>query len=94
MARRHRSPVLALVALMPAVALMGTLYYATRRVLVDGDTIKAMFLLTAIPAWAISFGFAVDVMMQRSRRIGLIVLIAVIPCLVVSLAYAIFAFVS
>jgi len=93
-ARRHRSPALMLVALMPAAALAGTLYYATRRVLVDGDTIKAMFLLTAIPAWAISFGFAVDVLVERSRRLGLAVLAVLIPCLAVSLAYATFAFVS
>ena len=38
-----------------------------------GTPVKAMFLLTAVPAWAISFGFAADVLLAREparRRTG------------------------
>jgi len=93
-ARRREAPALSLVALLPLAALAGTLYYATRSVIGDGDTIKAMFLLTAVPAWSLSFGFAVDVLIERSRRLGIVVLAVLLPCLLVSLAYATFAFVS
>jgi hypothetical protein len=93
-ARRRQAPSLLLVALMPIAGLVGTLYYGTRIPITDGDTIKAMYLLTAIPAWALSFGFSVDVLVQRSRRVGVAVLAVLVPCLVVSLAYATFAFVS
>ena len=93
-ARRRTMPGLLLVALMPLVALAGTLYYATRGVVGDGDTVKAMFLLTAVPTWAVSFGFAADVLVTRRRRTGLVVLAAAGASCGVSLAYATFALVS
>lgn len=92
--RWREAPARIIVALAPLAGLAAVLYYATRGVRADGDTVKALFLLPAVPFWAISFGFAVDVLVQRSRRVGFAVLAILLPCLVVSLAYATFAFVS
>ena len=53
-----------------------------------------MFLLTAVPAWAISFGFAVDVLVARSRRVAIPVLAVLAVCLLVALSFAAYASVS
>ena len=59
-ARWRDAPARLVVVLMPLVSVAGALYYAVQQPSTDGDTVKAMFLLTAVPAWAISFGFAAD----------------------------------
>jgi hypothetical protein len=91
--RRREHPARLLVVLMPPVALAGVLFYSTQAPHPDGDTVKAMFLLPAVPAWALSFGFALDVLYARSRRFGLAALLLV-PLALVSLAYAIFTTIS
>jgi hypothetical protein len=88
------APARIIVALAPLAGFAAALYYATRGFRADGDTVKALFLLPAVPFWAVSFGFAVDVLVQRSRRVGIAVLAILALCLAVSLAYATFAFVS
>ena len=92
--RWREAPARIIVALAPLAGLAAVLFYATRSYRPDGDTVKALFLLPAVPFWALSFGFAVDVLVQRSRRVGLAVLALLIPCLAISLAFATFAFVS
>jgi hypothetical protein len=94
-ASRWRSaPERIVVALAPLVGLAAVAYYATRSYRPDGDTVKALFLLPAVPFWAISFGFAVDVLVERSRRVGLVTLALLSLCLLVSLSFGIYAFVS
>lgn len=92
--RRREHPARLLVVLMPAVALAGVLFYAIQAPHPDGDTVKAMFLLPAVPAWALSFGFALDVLLARSRRVGAPVVVLLALCGLVSLAYATFVAVS
>ncbi len=92
--RRRDDPGRLLVVLMPVVALAGVAFYATQAPHPDGDTVKAMFLLPAVPAWALSFGFAVDVLVARASRVGVVVAAVAAACLLVSLTYATFAFVS
>ena len=82
------------VVLMPPVSLLGSLYYAVQQPSTDGDTVKAMFLLTAVPAWAISFGFAADTLLARNRRIALLVLAVLAVCALVALSFATYASVS
>jgi hypothetical protein len=53
-----------------------------------------MFMLPAVPFWALSFGFAADVLLSRSRRVALPVLALLAACGAVSLIYATFASVS
>jgi hypothetical protein len=93
-ARWREAPARIIVALAPLAALAATLYYATRSYRADGDTVKALFLLPAVPFWALSFGFAVDVLVERFRRVGVATLAVLVVCLAVSLAFATFAFVS
>jgi hypothetical protein len=56
------------VAALPLVALGSLVLYAWRYPSTDGDTVKALFLLPAAPAFAVAFGFAVDVLRARSAR--------------------------
>ena len=61
-ARWRAAPERLLVGLAPLAGLAAVLYYATRGSNSDGDSIKAMFMLPAVPFWALSFGFCVDVL--------------------------------
>ena len=85
---RERAELLA-VALMPLAALAAVFYYASHYVSPDGDTMKGMFLLPAIPCLAIGFGFAVDGILARAPRVGLLVVGLLVVCGAVSLAYGI-----
>lgn len=92
--RRREHPARLLVVLMPLAAVASVLFYSRQAPHADGDTVKAMFLLPAVPAWALSFGFAVDVLLRRSRRAFLPALALIALCACVSLVYATFASVS
>jgi peptidoglycan/LPS O-acetylase OafA/YrhL len=92
--RRREHPARLLVVLMPAAALTAVLFYAFQAPHPDGDTVKSLFLLPAVPAWALSFGFAVDVLIARNRRIGIPVAAVLAACAIVSFAYVTFVTVS
>jgi hypothetical protein len=66
-------PELMLVPLMVLIALAGCAYYAYRYPAADGDTVKALFLLPAMPSVALCFGFATTVLAGRSRRSAVLV---------------------
>ena len=52
-------------------------------------------MLPAVPFWALSFGFAVDVLVERSRRVASASCSRSSPSAwLVSLSFATFAFVS
>jgi hypothetical protein len=53
------------VALFPAVALAGVLWRGSHPPSPDGDLLKASYLLVALPACALAFGFAVDRLWPR-----------------------------
>jgi len=74
---------------MPVVALAGMAYYARGNPSVDGDTVKALFLLPAVPALAICFGFAVETTARRSRWLAVLLVVPVTVCLVVSFSFGI-----
>jgi hypothetical protein len=92
--RRGEQPARLPVVLMPVAAVAAVLFYSTQAPHPDGDTVKALFLLPAVPAWALSFGFALDVLLARSRRVGWPLVLLLTACGLVSLAYATFATVS
>jgi hypothetical protein len=94
LSRWRAAPERLVAALVPIVGLAAVLYYATRSYRPDGDTVKALFLLPAVPFWALSFGFALDVLVERSRRVGLVVGAVLALCLLVSLSFGTYAFVS
>jgi hypothetical protein len=78
-----------LVALLPGIALAGTLFYAVRNPTPDGDVVKGLFMLTAVPAWALSFGFALDVLAASRRWLAAVVGAVLAVCAVVALSYAV-----
>jgi hypothetical protein len=85
--RPAAEPAHLLVSLLPAAALVGVLYFATAYPTTDGDTGKGSFMLTAVPAWAACFGFAVDGLTRRSPRLLLPLGLILIVCAVVSLRF-------
>jgi 4-amino-4-deoxy-L-arabinose transferase-like glycosyltransferase len=87
--RVRSRPELVLVPLMPVVALAGMVYYAHGYPSVDGDTVKALFLLPAVPALAICFGFAVETTASRSRWLAVLLVVPLTVTLVVSFSFGI-----
>ena len=64
------------VALLPALGLLVFLFYAVSYPTVDGDTIKATYMLTAAPAWALAFALAADRLARyRALRPALVVVL-------------------
>jgi hypothetical protein len=92
--RWREAPARLLVALAPLAGIAAVLYYATRGFRADGDLVKALFMLPAVPFWALSFGFAADVLVARSRRVAIPVLAVLAVCGLVSLTFATYASVS
>ena len=79
---------LAAVALMPLAALTGMLYYATRSPSSDGDTVKGLFALPAIPFLAIASAWLLDTLRGRLPRLAMLVVLATLGvALVVSLEF-------
>lgn len=58
-------PAALLPAVLPVLGLAGYLYFTVSYPVADGDTLKATYMLTTAPGWALAFGFAVD----RSLRL-------------------------
>jgi hypothetical protein len=65
----RRSPERLLVALLPLAGLVGMLYFTVSYPTGDGDVVKATYMLTTLPAWAICFGYAVDAVARRRPRL-------------------------
>ena len=58
--RSRRLPARLPVALLPGLGLLGYLYFTVSYPTPDGDVLKASYMLTTAPAWALAFGYAVD----------------------------------
>ena len=67
LARSLRSPPRLAVALLPGLGLLGYLYFTVSYPTPDGDVLKASYMLTTAPAWALAFGYAVDRQPGRLR---------------------------
>ena len=55
----------------------------------DGDTVKGLFILPAVPALAVCFGFAVETLARHSRVLAIALVLLLVACLGVSLAFGI-----
>jgi 4-amino-4-deoxy-L-arabinose transferase-like glycosyltransferase len=62
------------VAFLPALALVGYLYFAVSYWTSDGALLKATYMLTAASAWAIGFGYALDRLRGRLWHVTLVLL--------------------
>jgi hypothetical protein len=65
--RSVRAPPRLAVALLPGLGLLGYLYFTVSYPTPDGDVLKASYLLTTAPAWALAFGFALERLPGRLR---------------------------
>jgi hypothetical protein len=69
LARSRRLPVRLPAALLPGLGILGYLYFTISYPTPDGDVLKASYMLTTTPAWALAFGFAVDRLPGRARPV-------------------------
>jgi hypothetical protein len=69
LARSVRAPPRLAVALLPALGLLGYLYFTVSYPTPDGDVLKASYMLTTAPAWALGFGYALDRLPGRLRAV-------------------------
>jgi hypothetical protein len=69
LARSRRSPARLPVALLPGLGILGYLYFTVSYPTPDGDVLKASYMLTTAPAWALAFGYAVDRLPGRARLV-------------------------
>lgn len=74
--RSRRVPARLAAALLPGLGLLGYLYFTVSYPTPDGDVLKASYMLTAAPAWALAFGYAVDRLPGRLRPAAAAVLAA------------------
>jgi len=69
LARSVRAPPRLAVALLPGLGLLGYLYFTVSYPTPDGDVLKASYMLTTAPAWALGFGYALDRLPGRLRAV-------------------------
>jgi hypothetical protein len=87
--RRLRSrPERLLVALLPLAGIAGMLYFTVSYPTPDGDVIKATYMLTTLPAWAVAFGVATE-RLARGRAALVLVPLLVLAALA-SLRFALY----
>ena len=72
---RRRKPAWLLVAVLPALGILGYLYFTVSYPTPDGDTLKATYMLTTTPAWALGFAYALD---RVARRRAVAAVLAVV----------------
>ena len=84
--RRFASPGLLVIALLPLVGLLGFLLFTVTYPSGDGDVIKAAYVLTTVPGWAIGFGYAVS-RLSRFRAVAVAVAAACALALLSDLAF-------
>ena len=79
----RRRPELVAFALLPVLSVGGYLYRAWVLLTRDGDLLKAVYALTSVPVWAVSFGLASAYIASRSRlaRYGMVVLFTIFAVL-------------
>ena len=65
--RSWRIPARLPAVLLPGLGLLGYLYFTVSYPTPDGDVLKASYMLTTAPAWALAFGYAVDRLPGRLR---------------------------
>ncbi|MDX6399163.1 MAG: hypothetical protein QOJ43_2571 [Gaiellaceae bacterium] len=87
--RRLRvNPERLLVALLPLAGIVGMLYFTVSYPTPDGDVIKATYMLTTLPAWALAFGIATE--RAARSRLGLLVVALLVVAALVSLRFSVY----
>lgn len=88
---RRETPERLLVALMPLAGLAGLLYFTVSYPTADGDVIKATYMVTTVPAWALCFALGADAVARRlPRTIRLAGLAALVAVLLLSVRFSLY----
>jgi hypothetical protein len=87
---RRRAPALVPVALLPGLGILGYLYFTVSYPTPDGDVLKASYMLTTAPAWAIAFGAAFDWIAVRGLFVRIALLIFLVGSAVLSIPYLVY----
>jgi hypothetical protein len=80
-----------LVPLLSLGGLVGLLYFAMSYPTSDGDTIKASYMLTTAPGWALSFGLAFDWLASRAKFVLWSLMLLLAACAITDLGFLIYA---
>jgi hypothetical protein len=67
--RSRRIPARFAAAVLPGLGLLGYLFFTVSYPTPDGDVLKASYMLTTAPAWALAFGYALDRLPRRLRLV-------------------------
>ena len=68
--RSTRAPPRLAAALLPGLGLFGFLYFTVSYPTPDGDVLKAGYMLTTAPAWALAFGVGLERLPGRLRLVA------------------------
>jgi len=90
LARSRRTPARLPVALLPGLAIVGYLYFTVSYPTPDGDVLKASYMLTSAPAWAVAFGFACEGIAARGRRWALVIALLLCATALISLPFLVY----
>ncbi len=90
MAIRRRAPALLPVALLPGLGILGYLYFTVSYPTPDGDVLKASYMLTTGPAWAIAFGAAFDWIAARGPFVRIALLVFLVGSALLSIPYLVY----
>jgi hypothetical protein len=86
--RLRAAPERLLVSLLPLAGIAGMLYFTVSYPTPDGDVIKATYMLTTLPAWALAFAFAADRVARG--RFGLVLGAILVAAALVSLRFSVY----
>jgi hypothetical protein len=83
------SPAQLLVPLLPLIGIVGFLYFTVSYPTPDGDVLKASYMLTTAPCWALAFGWAFA-QITRNRLVLWSLSLFLIGCVVTDLGFLIY----
>jgi len=86
----HLHPERVLVPLLALAGLLGFLYFTISYPTPDGDVLKASYMLTSAPAWALSFGYAFDRLGARGVFLRWSLVLVLAGCAVTDLGFLIY----
>lgn len=89
-ALRRRAPALLLAALLPGLGLLGYLYFTVGYPTRDGDVLKATYMLTTAPFWALGFGYALDAAARRGRAARVALVVVLVASALLSLPFLLY----
>jgi len=89
-ALRRRAAALLPVALLPPLGILGYLYFTVSYPTPDGDVLKASYMLSTAPAWALAFGYGFDWVAGRGHLARAALLLVTLGTVVLSVPFLVY----